>query len=630
MSDPKEFRVVTYVVGALSLVGSSVLISTLLMSKKLFRVPALKLLFYVSTLSWLEAIADFLSASSDADLCRFVGFLKQFSNLGAALWMGCLAFNQYRGIVHGKSNPEKNEIFFHLISWGIPTLTSIILFGLRAFGSGDDLGWCWISDAHQVARWVLFHIPIVLILLVMTGTVFLTLRSLNRYRSRAGSTNAKKGIFRFNILALPLPRVDRTSDASLGTISTMNIKSNRVQCATISYVELKVQRQMIYLTFLFVIIRLPNLIKAAATVHSDSQIRVLVFLDAFFTPLQGFLVFSLFLCNSQVRRHYRRLQRKYLTRQQHDPTKRLSSHKTIDPEIPLDKEVLVDELDKQEADSATLSSEPQRSLRVFVGSWNLGNAAPPNDLSDWIPTSEFDIWVIGAQESSWAGDRHSSVSDLLPIVQNHLSAGSADSEAKNVTLACVAMWDIRMIVVVSRGLNARISNLSIAQETCGIAKVLGNKGAVGVSFTVDDSTTVAFINCHLAARANNVHKRNLNVRDIVRGMRLGRRRIELTQQFHYLFWLGDLNYRVNIPRQTAIQHVEAQDYGPLLLADQLKREMDAGKIFQGFREAEITFAPTYRYERGSCQFSNKKNQVTKFPFFFGGGVWFCLLILLAF
>lgn len=80
----------------------------------------------------------------------------------------------------------------------------------------------------------------------------------------------------------------------------------------------------------------------------------------------------------------------------------------------------------------------------------------------------------------------------------------------------------------------------------GIANVAGNKGACGVSMTLLDNTTIAFVGSHLAARASRVHERNNDVREIYRSMHLrGDRTLSLPQQFDHLFWLGDLNYRID-------------------------------------------------------------------------------------
>ena len=42
--------------------------------------------------------------------------------------------------------------------------------------------------------------------------------------------------------------------------------------------------------------------------------------------------------------------------------------------------------------------------------------------------------------------------------------------------------------------------------------------------------------------------------------------------------------------------------------DQMTAEMAAAAVFVGYREASISFAPTYRMVKGSVDYSNKKNQ----------------------
>lgn len=45
-------------------------------------------------------------------------------------------------------------------------------------------------------------------------------------------------------------------------------------------------------------------------------------------------------------------------------------------------------------------------------------------------------------------------------------------------------------------------------------------------------------------------------------------------------WLGDLNYRLAMPDEDARRALRAGKLEPLLAADQLSREMAAGKVFQ--------------------------------------------------
>jgi hypothetical protein len=84
--------------------------------------------------------------------------------------------------------------------------------------------------------------------------------------------------------------------------------------------------------------------------------------------------------------------------------------------------------------------------------------------------------------------------------------------------------------------------------------------------------------------------------DILECLRLGRKEFELTQQFHHVFWAGDLNYRVELPFDDAVSHALQGPAGlpPLRAADQLEREKGAGRAFWGFREAPVKFAPTYK------------------------------------
>lgn len=47
--------------------------------------------------------------------------------------------------------------------------------------------------------------------------------------------------------------------------------------------------------------------------------------------------------------------------------------------------------------------------------------------------------------------------------------------------------------------------------------------------------------------------------------------------------------------------VQAQDYAPLLAADQLGREMREGRVFTGFVEAPVAFPPTFKVVRGAAR-----------------------------
>jgi len=67
-----------------------------------------------------------------------------------------------------------------------------------------------------------------------------------------------------------------------------------------------------------------------------------------------------------------------------------------------------------------------------------------------------------------------------------------------------------------------------------------------------------------------------------------------------MFWLGDLNYRIQTsPEMTAEQvkaYADAYQIAALLRHDQLLQEAAKHNIFSGFTEGDINFKPTYKYD----------------------------------
>ncbi|KAJ0018361.1 hypothetical protein Pint_11667 [Pistacia integerrima] len=65
-----------------------------------------------------------------------------------------------------------------------------------------------------------------------------------------------------------------------------------------------------------------------------------------------------------------------------------------------------------------------------------------------------------------------------------------------------------------------------------------------------------------------------------------------------VIFLGDFNYRLDgISYDEARDFVSQRCFDWLRERDQLRAEMEAGNVFQGMREADIRFPPTYKFER---------------------------------
>uniref|UniRef100_A0A8C3CFK6 phosphatidylinositol-3,4,5-trisphosphate 5-phosphatase n=1 Tax=Cairina moschata TaxID=8855 RepID=A0A8C3CFK6_CAIMO len=255
------------------------------------------------------------------------------------------------------------------------------------------------------------------------------------------------------------------------------------------------------------------------------------------------------------------------------------------------------------------SEQPEPDMiTVFIGTWNMGAAPPPKKISSWFlskgqgktrdDTADYiphDIYVIGTQEDP-QGEK-----EWLETLRQSLQ------EITSISFKVIAihtLWNIRIVVLAKPEHENRISHICTNNVKTGIANTLGNKGAVGVSFMFN-GTSFGFVNSHLTSGSEKKHRRNQNYTNILRFLTLGDKKLSpfnITHRFTHLFWLGDLNYRVEQPPTEAeniIQKIRQQQYPELLAFDQLLIERKDHKVFLQFEEEEITFAPTYRFERGT-------------------------------
>lgn len=129
---------------------------------------------------------------------------------------------------------------------------------------------------------------------------------------------------------------------------------------------------------------------------------------------------------------------------------------------------------------------------------------------------------------------------------------------------------------------------------------LGNKGGVAVSCSIH-STSLCFVNAHLAAHCEEFERRNQDYADIC--TRLSFTSLIPSKSFKdhdQIYWLGDLNYRITeMDATTAKQYLSSGSLAPVLALDQLNQQKKLGRVFQAFHEAEITFKPTYKYDPGT-------------------------------
>ena len=173
--------------------------------------------------------------------------------------------------------------------------------------------------------------------------------------------------------------------------------------------------------------------------------------------------------------------------------------------------------------------------------------------------------------------------------------------------AAAHVRDVR-VATVSTGFNLGVGALQVA--------TLGNKGGAAVWMRMYN-TPALFVCSHLSAgsKPEDASKRSQDYHDIVSKLSFpapqmassdgtAERAASVKDAFASV-WIGDLNYRLNLPDETVRSAIQTGGAGvqTLLSADQLVLEQAAGRAFVGWTEAPVTFLPTYKYRPGTNQFS---------------------------
>ncbi|GAA5873368.1 hypothetical protein JCM8547_007079 [Rhodosporidiobolus lusitaniae] len=210
----------------------------------------------------------------------------------------------------------------------------------------------------------------------------------------------------------------------------------------------------------------------------------------------------------------------------------------------------------------------------------------------------------GAGGDSFASHRSMSVSRSgSALGQNH----PRRARGPYVLVEKERLLGIYLAVFVARNCEDLVEGVSKGKVTAGlIGGRIGNKGGVGISLHFA-SSRLLFISAHLAAHASGLEIRKANALKILEEMdvddfweasgKVGPKPKELSARFDQTFFVGDLNFRLNISRLHADWLCRGKDYATALRFDQLRETLaEANGVFKDFSEGEISFPPTFKYD----------------------------------
>jgi hypothetical protein len=258
------------------------------------------------------------------------------------------------------------------------------------------------------------------------------------------------------------------------------------------------------------------------------------------------------------------------------------------------------ELDRRKSEFSS-----QRDIKIFAGTFNInGHVEDRASLDMWLfPTKDTDysnlpdIYLIGFQELVELTPGQILNADATKkTFWEHRVAQCLNQHDEYVLLRSGQLVGTALMMFAKKSEVAFIRNVEGATKKTGMGGMAGNKGGVAVSFNFAD-TSFCFITAHLAAGVHNAEERHQDFKTLSAGLHFSRGR--KIKDHDSVIWLGDFNYRVNLPNDYVRTLLERGDIRTIFENDQLNLQMLNGETFPFYNESEIHFLPTYKFDNGT-------------------------------
>ncbi|GAX19001.1 inositol polyphosphate 5-phosphatase INPP5B/F [Fistulifera solaris] len=272
-------------------------------------------------------------------------------------------------------------------------------------------------------------------------------------------------------------------------------------------------------------------------------------------------------------------------------------------------------------------------LTCSIVTWNLAEESPSEEEAAFLKQFRGnDIVLISGQECENIKPRRAEGRRSREFRRLMIKYLGSDY----VPIALHMLGGIQFGLFCKRSMLKDVQLVSVADVTCGIGNVFHNKGAIAAFVTLQNksnaqSLRLLFVTAHMAAHVKNTEARNSDFWRIVSELEeqvpaqfLAPRAPDVECTGEYLlnsvdriFFCGDLNYRIDLPREI-VEHtvrkgrnngkLDSTALQKLLRHDQLKAVMAEGLAFPGFAEGKISFDPTFKYDKGTHDFDTSPKQ----------------------
>ncbi|KAF1787107.1 Protein of unknown function DUF4498 [Phytophthora cactorum] len=267
-----------------------------------------------------------------------------------------------------------------------------------------------------------------------------------------------------------------------------------------------------------------------------------------------------------------------------------------------------------------------RDVRMWVGTWNMGAADPFDDgkgiideqrsatmLQNFLPHG-YQLYVLGVQEGvsenvyhaveaylnrNERGARYYRMemrnSDFMVNHKNYPPDAVIDAVHGRGDGAFVGTKFTGMAVFYCADIQDKVKLIRAGAHKFKLTS--GSKGGVAVALMINH-TTIVFVNCHLDARNDTYRREQIRNLNASLGRVMGHYSFDLTEQFHHVVWMGDMNYRIVLLDPQMVLHMleEGRNLELHDKFDGLLNDRRNGGVFEGFTEPHKfpDFYPTYK------------------------------------
>jgi hypothetical protein len=290
------------------------------------------------------------------------------------------------------------------------------------------------------------------------------------------------------------------------------------------------------------------------------------------------------------------------------------------------------------------------NIQTLICSWNVNHLKPElinDNLADvsfihrWLTSATADLIIIGLQEvvdlesktemgksflkkSNHMSDPAAKQEQSYQAWQNKFVQALKESETHigSYKMLCrQSLVGLFLCAFARDELVPRISSLHIEKVKTGFGGLHGNKGGIGLRMLID-STSVCFLNCHIAAGQSHIAQRNSDLSAVLKGIQfptmphlphghfMNGGDGSLPIDHEYLFLFGDLNYRIEGQFDYIVTQIAKQAWDALLALDQLTLQYRRPHfpLMEFVEASRPDFAPTYKYDRNSDSYDTSEKK----------------------